>query len=136
MSRILFLWRFLILTTIRKVCPKTQMIVLKFYEKFVIFSPSRCIEKLLLSVYNDNVSRGPLGIMKFIEGSSLSGDILVRRHLNLSQVDRATSLLLSMNWDTHPEACMHSLNQILNYLFKLPLTPEREGEKMLTFSYW
>lgn len=70
--------------------------------------------------------RGPLGIIKFIEGNSLSGDVLVRRHLNLSQVERATSLLLAMNWDTHPQACMHSLNHILNYLFKLPLTPERE----------
>lgn len=42
-------------------------------------------------------------------------------------VDRATSLLLAMNWDTHPRACMHSLNQILNHLFKLKLTPERES---------
>ncbi|XP_046472035.1 WD repeat-containing and planar cell polarity effector protein fritz isoform X1 [Neodiprion pinetum] len=71
--------------------------------------------------------RGPLGIIKFIEGSNLSGDILVRRHLNLSQVERAISLLLAMNWDTYPEVCMHSLNQILNYLFKSTLTPEREG---------
>ncbi|XP_048505297.1 WD repeat-containing and planar cell polarity effector protein fritz isoform X2 [Athalia rosae] len=71
--------------------------------------------------------RGPLGIIKFIEGSSLSGDVLVRRYLNLSQVERATSLLLAMNWDTHPQVCMHSLNQISNFLFKLPLIPEREG---------
>lgn len=63
-----------------------------------------------------------------LEGSSLSGDVLVKRYLSLSQVEQATSLLLSMNWDTHPRACMHALNQILNYLFKLPLTPERESK--------
>jgi len=67
-------------------------------------------------------------VIKVIEGDSFSGDELVRRYLSESQVVFATALLLSMNWDTHPRACMHSLNQILNYLFKLPLTTEREGE--------
>ncbi|XP_043277509.1 WD repeat-containing and planar cell polarity effector protein fritz isoform X2 [Venturia canescens] len=71
--------------------------------------------------------RGPLGVIRIIEGNNLSGDVLICRNLNDQHVDRATSLLLSMNWDTHPRACMHSLNQILNYLFKLKLTPERES---------
>ncbi|KAL0112775.1 hypothetical protein PUN28_012206 [Cardiocondyla obscurior] len=71
--------------------------------------------------------RGPIGIIKMIEGNTLSGDELVRRYLSESRAEQATSLLLSMNWDTHPRVCMHSLNQILNYLFKLPLTTEHEG---------
>ncbi|KYN42596.1 WD repeat-containing protein C2orf86 like protein [Trachymyrmex septentrionalis] len=71
--------------------------------------------------------RGPIGVIKVIEGDTLSGDELIRRYLSESRAEQATSLLLSMNWDTHPRVCMHSLNQILNYLFKLPLTTEREG---------
>ncbi|XP_011310420.1 WD repeat-containing and planar cell polarity effector protein fritz isoform X2 [Fopius arisanus] len=71
--------------------------------------------------------RGPLGALRIVEGSNLSGDVLVFKYLNLSSPDRATSLLLSMNWDNHPRICMHSLNQILNHLFKLQLLPERES---------
>ncbi|XP_012232950.2 WD repeat-containing and planar cell polarity effector protein fritz homolog isoform X1 [Linepithema humile] len=71
--------------------------------------------------------RGPIGVIKVIEGDTLCGDELVRRYLSESRVEQATALLLSMNWDTHPRVCMHSLNQILNYLFKLPLTADREG---------
>ncbi|XP_014218415.1 WD repeat-containing and planar cell polarity effector protein fritz [Copidosoma floridanum] len=70
--------------------------------------------------------RGPIAIFKIIEGENFAGDVLVQRYLALSQVEQATSLLLAMNWDTNPHACMHTLNQIVNYLFKLPLTPERE----------
>ncbi|XP_078037187.1 WD repeat-containing and planar cell polarity effector protein fritz [Augochlora pura] len=78
---------------------------------------------LLLLIFQ----RGPIGVIKLLEGDSLSGDVLVKRYLSLYQVEQATSLLLSMNWDTHPRACMHTLNQILNHLFKLPLTSEREN---------
>ncbi|XP_033222813.1 WD repeat-containing and planar cell polarity effector protein fritz [Belonocnema kinseyi] len=70
--------------------------------------------------------RGPLGVIRIIEGSNFPGDVLVEKYLGSGQVDRAASLLLFMNWDTHPQICMHSLNQIVNYLFKLPLTSERE----------
>lgn len=72
--------------------------------------------------------RGPIGVIKVIEGDTLSGDELVRRYLSESRIEQATALLLSMNWDTHSHICMQSLNQILNYLFKLPLTTEREGK--------
>ncbi|XP_031834226.1 WD repeat-containing and planar cell polarity effector protein fritz [Nomia melanderi] len=78
---------------------------------------------LLLLIFQ----RGPIGVIKLLEGDSLSGDVLAKRYLSLYQVEQATSLLLSMNWDTHPRACMHTLNQILNHLFKLPLTSEREN---------
>lgn len=57
----------------------------------------------------------------------MSGDTLVQKYLALSQVQQATSLLLAMNWDSNPHICMHSLNQIVNHLFKQPLTPERES---------
>ncbi|KOX77236.1 WD repeat-containing and planar cell polarity effector protein fritz [Melipona quadrifasciata] len=78
---------------------------------------------LLLLIFQ----RGPLGVIKMLEGISFTGDVLVKRYLSLSQVEQATSLLLAMNWDTHSRACMHALNQIVNYLFKLPLTTEREN---------
>jgi len=81
------------------------------------------------------INRGPIGVIKMIEGNTLSGDELVRRYLAESQVEQATSLLLSMNWDKHPRVCMHSLNQILNYLFKLPLTMEREGKIKFHFIF-
>ncbi|XP_014483964.1 PREDICTED: WD repeat-containing and planar cell polarity effector protein fritz isoform X2 [Dinoponera quadriceps] len=71
--------------------------------------------------------RGPIGVLKVIEGDCLTGDELIRRYLSGCQIKQATCLLLSMNWDTHPRACMHSLNQILNYLFKLPLTTNHDG---------
>ena len=69
-----------------------------------------------------------MGVIKIIEGSELPGDLIIQHYLRYSQVDQATSLLLFMNWDTHPQICMHSLNQIVNYLFKLPLNPERESK--------
>nr|XP_034181788.1 WD repeat-containing and planar cell polarity effector protein fritz isoform X2 [Osmia lignaria] len=78
---------------------------------------------LLLLIFQ----RGPIGVIKMLEGNSFTGDVLVKRYLSLSQVEQATSLLLAMNWDTHPRVCMHALNQILNYLFKLPLTTEHEN---------
>ncbi|KZC05895.1 WD repeat-containing and planar cell polarity effector protein fritz [Dufourea novaeangliae] len=78
---------------------------------------------LLLLIFQ----RGPIGVIKMLEGDSLSGDVLIKRYLSLYQIEQATSLLLSMNWDIYPRACMHALNQILNHLFKLPLTPEREN---------
>lgn len=69
-----------------------------------------------------------------IEGDNLTGDELVRRYLSGCQIKQATYLLLSMNWDTHSRACMHSLNQILNYLFKLPLTTNHDGMMRLLLS--
>ncbi|XP_008214857.1 WD repeat-containing and planar cell polarity effector protein fritz isoform X1 [Nasonia vitripennis] len=71
--------------------------------------------------------RGPVAIIRIVEGENLSGDTLVQKYLALSQVQQATSLLLAMNWDSNPHICMHSLNQIVNHLFKQPLTPEREN---------
>ncbi|KAK0095293.1 hypothetical protein PV326_008759 [Microctonus aethiopoides] len=71
--------------------------------------------------------RGPIGVIRIVEGNNLSGDVLVHRYLNLQLPDRATSLLLSINWDLQPRICMYALSQIVNYLFKLPLCPEHEN---------
>ena len=81
-----------------------------------------------------NYLRGPIAIIRIIEGENLSGDILVQRYLALSQVQQATSFLLAMNWDSNPNICMHSLNQIINYLFKQQLTPERERRIILIYN--
>ncbi|XP_066591947.1 WD repeat-containing and planar cell polarity effector protein fritz [Prorops nasuta] len=70
--------------------------------------------------------RGPIGMIKVVEGNHFTGDVLVQKYLALSHVEQATALLLSLNWNTYPSICMHSLNQILNYLFKLPLTDDNE----------
>lgn len=70
--------------------------------------------------------RGPMGVLRIIEGCNFPGDSLIENYIKLGLPDKATSLLLSMNWDIHPKSCMHSLNQIVNYLFKFPLTSERE----------
>lgn len=67
-------------------------------------------------------------MLRVIEGNNFSADSIIQKYLANAQVDRATALLLAMNWDTQPRVCMHSLNQILNYLFKRPLTPERESK--------
>lgn len=77
--------------------------------------------------YNINL-RGPVAIIRIVEGENFSGDVLVQRYLALSQVQQATSLLLALNWDSNPHICMNSLNQIINYLFNQPLTPERESK--------
>ncbi|KAJ8673486.1 hypothetical protein QAD02_004748 [Eretmocerus hayati] len=71
--------------------------------------------------------RGPIAIIKMIEGGNFSVDILVQKYLASSQVQQATALLLAASWDSDPHICMNSLNQIVNYLFKQPLTPEREN---------
>lgn len=68
-----------------------------------------------------------------IEGNNFAGDILVQKYLEFSQVQPAVSLLLAMNWDSNPHVCMHSLNQIVNYIFKLPLTPERESNHFFVY---
>ncbi|XP_044021196.1 WD repeat-containing and planar cell polarity effector protein fritz isoform X2 [Aphidius gifuensis] len=70
--------------------------------------------------------KGPICITRIIEGNNLSGDTLIYKYLNIHQPERATNILLSMNWDLNSRSCMYSLNQILNYLFKYPLNTERE----------
>ncbi|XP_076230946.1 WD repeat-containing and planar cell polarity effector protein fritz isoform X2 [Calliopsis andreniformis] len=71
---------------------------------------------LLLIIFQ----RGPIGVIKLVEGNSLSGDMIIKRYLSLSQVEQAVSLLLSMNWDTHPRAyfVQHALGS-----FHVPVKP-------------
>ena len=61
-----------------------------------------------------------------IHGSCLTADAIVSQYLEYAQVDRALNLLLSLNWDAYGIQCMRSLHRIANYLFRLPLTHERE----------
>ena len=75
-----------------------------------------------------NYFRGPVAIIRIVEGEHFPGDILVQKYIASSQIEQAISLLLAMNWDLNPHVCMHSLNQIVNYLFKQPLTPEHESK--------
>lgn len=81
--------------------------------------------------------RGPLALLRLVGGGGMKGDVhgvgltpdaLVLLYLNLNQVDKAINLLLSLNWDSYGFVCLACLNRIVNYLFRLPLTPEREGK--------
>lgn len=89
--------------------------------------------------------RGPLASLRFVGGGGLAGDIhntggftidsLVAQYLWVNQVDRAINLLLTLNWDVSGNMCLSCLQRIVNHLFKLPLTPEHEGQlKILTSS--
>lgn len=79
--------------------------------------------------------RGPLAVIQLVGGGGLIGDLhgsgltadtMVAKYLMFSQVDRAINLLLSLNWDSYGQQCISCLNRITNYLFRQPLTPERE----------
>lgn len=66
------------------------------------------------------------GLKGDVHASGLTADVLVHHYLHLDQVERAINVLLCMNWDTYGPACMVSLHKIANYIFRLPLLPERE----------
>ncbi|KAJ1531550.1 hypothetical protein ONE63_000223 [Megalurothrips usitatus] len=93
------------------------------------FSASDCFLLLLFD-------RGPLALLRFVGGGGLLGDIhsaggytvdsLVAQYLWANQVDRAISLLLTLNWDIAGSTCLSCLQRIVNHLFKLPLTPDHE----------
>lgn len=77
---------------------------------------------------------GPLGVLSLIGGgglangisSGLTSDVIVRQYLLWNQIDKAINLLLSLNWNTQGTICLMSLHHIVNYIFRHPLTPERE----------
>uniref|UniRef100_A0A1B6D3B8 WD repeat-containing and planar cell polarity effector protein fritz n=1 Tax=Clastoptera arizonana TaxID=38151 RepID=A0A1B6D3B8_9HEMI len=79
--------------------------------------------------------RGPLAVLRLVgggghvhdvQGSGLTADVLVAQYLNVGQVERAVNLLLSQNWETQGSVCLKCLHLIANYIFRFPLTPERE----------
>lgn len=78
---------------------------------------------------------GPVGVLKVTGGCGLRGDIhtsgftvdvLVHNYLSGNQVERAINLLLCLNWDVYGAMCLISLHKIVNFIFRLPLTQERE----------
>lgn len=79
---------------------------------------------------------GPIGMLRITGGCGLRGDIhtsgftvdvLIHNYLSGGQVERAINLLLCLNWDVYGAMCLISLHKIVNFIFRLPLTPEREA---------
>lgn len=69
---------------------------------------------------------GDSGLKGDVHSSGLTADVLIHQYLHLDQVERAINVLLCMNWDTYGQSCMVALHNIANYIFRLPLLPERE----------
>lgn len=78
---------------------------------------------------------GPMANLRLFGGSGLRGDIhtsgftadvLIHQYLCLHNVERAINVLLCLNWDAYGAMCLISLNKIANYIFKQPLSLERE----------
>uniref|UniRef100_A0A1B0GKH0 Putative fritz isoform a n=1 Tax=Lutzomyia longipalpis TaxID=7200 RepID=A0A1B0GKH0_LUTLO len=78
---------------------------------------------------------GPVGCMRFFGGSGMKGDIhtsgftpdvFVHSYLSLNQVEKAINILLCLNWDTYGAMCLSSLHKIANFIFRHPLTADRE----------
>lgn len=66
------------------------------------------------------------GLKGDVHTSGLTGDVLIHKYLNLNSVERAINVLLCLNWDTYGAMCLIALHRIANWIFRLPLTPERE----------
>lgn len=84
-----------------------------------------------------SIEGGPVGIMRIAGGCGLKGDIhtsgftvdvLIHNYLSAHQVERAINLLLCLNWDVYGAMCLISLHKIVNFVFRQPLTPEREAQ--------
>ena len=71
---------------------------------------------------------GGCGLKGDIHTSGFTVDVLVHNYLSANQVERAINLLLCLNWDVYGAMCLISLHKIVNYIFRLPLTPEREAQ--------
>lgn len=71
--------------------------------------------------------RGPVVAIKVLGVGKLCVNRLVSMYLNEHDVDRALNFLLGLDWHTEGQLCLTQLQQITNYLFRLPFTPVREG---------
>lgn len=69
---------------------------------------------------------GGTGLRGDIHTSGFTADVLIYQYLSLQNVERAINVLLCLNWDSYGAMCLISLNKIANYIFKQPLTAERE----------
>jgi len=58
---------------------------------------------------------------------------LVSMYLNENDVDHALNFLLGLDWHSEGPLCLTTLQQITNYLFRLPFTPVREGNTTINY---
>lgn len=78
---------------------------------------------------------GPVGCLRFfgdvglkgdVHTSGLTADVLIHKYLNLNNIEKAINVLLCLNWDTYGAMCLIALHRIANWIFRSPLTVERE----------
>lgn len=78
---------------------------------------------------------GTLACLRIVGGAGMKGDIhktgftadvLVHNYISLGHVEKAINILLSLNWDAYGAMCLVSLHKIANFIFRQPLTAERE----------
>lgn len=71
---------------------------------------------------------GGAGLKNDVHCSGLTADVLIHKYIDINQVEKAINVLLCLNWDTYGAMCLLSLHKIANYIFKHPLTAERENQ--------
>jgi len=71
--------------------------------------------------------RGPVIAIKVLGIGKLCVNQLVSMYLNENDVNHALNFLLGLDWHSEGPSCLATLQQITNYLFRLPFTPVREG---------
>ncbi|XP_027845729.2 WD repeat-containing and planar cell polarity effector protein fritz homolog [Aphis gossypii] len=70
--------------------------------------------------------KGPVIAIKVLGIGKLCVNQLVSMYLNENNVDHALNFLLGLDWHSEGPQCLTTLQQITNYLFRLPFTPVRE----------
>lgn len=112
-------------TNLFKLCFSKKPDALTHYEKYIQED-----SHLLLAFEN-----GLLGCVRLVGGAGLKNDIhktgitadvLVHYYIDNNHVEKAINVLLSLNWDAYGAMCLVSLHKIANFIFKKPLTSERE----------
>lgn len=71
---------------------------------------------------------GGCGLKRDIHTSGFTVDVLIHNYLCGNQVERAINCLLCLNWDVYGAMCLISLHKIVNYIFRQPLTVDREAQ--------
>ncbi|XP_063697637.1 WD repeat-containing and planar cell polarity effector protein fritz [Culicoides brevitarsis] len=69
---------------------------------------------------------GGAGMKGDIHKTGFTADVLVHNYIQLGHVEKAINILLSLNWDAYGAMCLVSLHKIANFIFKQPLSSERE----------
>lgn len=78
------------------------------------------------------LKNGPLACVRLYGGSTdttgYTADVLIQGYLVHGFVERAINVLLCLNWDLYGAMCLIGLHKISNYIFRHPLTAERESQ--------